>query len=98
MADVQPANAAVGLPVVDPRALLAVIDFFIPAEVLSAVLLVFTMENILDHAFEAFIPSGFQGIGWVAVYILGILAISGMNYITADDDELSELTDDIKDL
>jgi hypothetical protein len=80
------------------RSLAGVVDFFVPAEVLSAVLLVFTMENILDHLFASFVPSGLETIGWVVVYILGISAVSGLNYITADEEKREDLSDDLEDL
>jgi hypothetical protein len=79
------------------RSLAGILDFFIPAEVLSAVLLVFTMENILDHAFAEFVPASFEAAGWVAVYLLGVLAISGLNYATANEEELEDLSDDLDD-
>jgi hypothetical protein len=79
------------------RSLAGIFDFFVPAEVLSSVLLVFTMENILDHAFSAYVPSEFETAGWIAVYLLGAAAISGLNYATADDEELEDLSDDLDD-
>lgn len=55
------------------------------------------MENALDYAFAAFFPPDFEAAGWVAVYVLGILAISGLNYATADEGELEDLSDDLDD-
>lgn len=54
------------------------------------------MENVLDHAFANFIPADFQAAGWIAVYVLGVLAISGLNYVTADEEELEDLSDDFE--
>jgi hypothetical protein len=79
------------------RSLASILDFFIPAEVMSAVLLVFTMEKILDAAFSALIPDDFQAVGWIAVYIIGITAVSGLNYATANEEELEDLSDDLED-
>lgn len=77
------------------NSLAGILDFFIPAEVLSSVLLVFAMENILDHSFSIFIPSNLETVGWIAVYTIGVLAISILNYITAEKDELEDLNDDL---
>jgi hypothetical protein len=79
------------------NAFLGILNFFIPAEVLSAVLLVFTMENIFDYTFSTYIPSEFQGLGWVIVYFIGVVSISALNYATADADELADLSDDLDD-
>jgi hypothetical protein len=89
-------RSAVGRSVDRFRSLAGIFDFFIPAEVLSSVLLVFTMENVLDHAFANYIPADFQAAGWIAVYVLGVLAISGLNYVTADEEELEDLSDDFE--
>lgn len=93
------------VPVLDSRragsrfdALTDILNFFIPAEVLSAVLLVFTMENVLDHLFTSLVPSGAGGATWVVVYVLSVIAISGLNYATADEEEREELGDDLDDL
>lgn len=80
------------------KSLLGILDFFIPADVLSSVLLVFTMENVLDHLFQAYVPEKAGALGWVVVYIAGIAAISAMNYATADEEEMEDLREDIEDL
>lgn len=79
-------------------AIAGVLDFFVPAEVLSAVLLVFTMENVLDYLFSTYVPPDLQGAGWIAIYAVGVLAISGLNYLTADEDEREDLGDDLDQL
>lgn len=80
------------------RSLAGVFDFFVPAEVLSSVLLVFAMENVLDHIFSSYIPDSVATVGWIAVYVLGVLTVSGLNYATADEEELEDLGDDLDDL
>lgn len=90
--------SAVGRSVDKLRSLAGIFDFFIPAEVLSSVLLVFTMENVLDHAFSAYVPSDLETAGWIAVYLIGAGVISGLNYATADEEELEDLNDDLDDL
>lgn len=80
------------------EAALGILGFFIPAEVVSAVLLVFTMENVLDYLFTTHIPPNFSVFGWVAVYLIGTLSISIVNYYTATDEEREELSEDLSDL
>jgi hypothetical protein len=80
------------------RAVLGIADFFVPADVLSSVLLVFTMENILDQLFSTYVPAGLQTEAWVAIYLIGALVVSGFNYATAGEEELEELSDDFDDL
>ena len=80
------------------NSLAGILDFFIPAEVLSAVLLVFTMENILNYAFLNYIPAEFEAVGWMAVYLIGIASVSILNYVTADEEELEDLDEDFDQL
>jgi archaellum biogenesis protein FlaJ (TadC family) len=77
--------------------LAAVVDFFIPMEVLSSVLLIFAMENVLNTAVAATVGDG-NGMVWVLVYIAGLSAVSALNYVSADDDELEEFHDDLDDV
>lgn len=78
--------------------LAGILDFFIPAEVLSAVLLVFAMENILDYLFTAHFPAEYEAFGWLSIYLLGVVSISILNYMTATEDDLEELNEDIDNL
>ena len=79
------------------RALAGILNFFIPAEVLSAVLLVFTMENVLDFLFSEFVPKSLQGAGWILIYLIGVVFISALNYTTANDEEIEDFNDDLDD-
>jgi hypothetical protein len=67
-------------------------------EVLSAVLLVFTLENVFEHAFAALIPAELEIVGWVAVYVVSIVVISALNYTTADEEARDDLEEDLDDL
>lgn len=80
------------------QALASVANFFVPAEVLSGVLLIFTMEHIFELSFSYFLTDSTEFVGWIAVYILGVLLISVMNYLSATEAERDALSDDIDDL
>jgi hypothetical protein len=80
------------------ESLTAVFDFFVPADVLSSVLLVFTMENVLGYFFSAFIPEKYEVVGWIAVYLIGMMWITATSYLTATDLEREELSDDLEEL
>lgn len=76
------------------RAILGVLDFFIPVDVVLAVMLVFAMENIVET-----LIGGNPGLAvWVALYVLGILVLSASNYLSADEEELEDLNEDLEDL
>lgn len=83
---------------IDLRALLRVFDFFVPVEVLSAVLMVFAMENVLDYYVMTLVPPDQSANAWILVYLLGAASIGLMNLLTAETDDLEELADDLDDL
>jgi hypothetical protein len=74
-------------------AIIDIIDFFVPLEVVTSVLLVFVAELI----FEAVIGAVALPI-LVLIYLVGILVTSGLRYMSADESEVEDLMDDIDDL
>lgn len=75
------------------RAIIDIIDFFVPLEVLTSVFLVFVGELIFEAVVGAVALPALVGI-----YLLGILLTSALRYLSADEDEISELEDDLDDL
>lgn len=82
----------------DFRAFLRVIDFFVPMEVLSAVFLIFALENVIDIVVSIHLPEASPLGVWVAIYLIGVLVMGLANYYSADEEELEELGDDLEEL
>jgi hypothetical protein len=76
------------------KAIFGIVDFVIPFEVLSAVGLVFTMENIL----ESFLTTGSVEMMWVYLYFVFVVIIAVFRLVSADEGEIDELVDDITEL
>lgn len=75
------------------RAILDIVDFFVPLEVLTSVFLVFVGEMIFERVV------GEVGlVTLLLIYLSGIVLTSVLRYLTADDEEREELEDDIEDL
>ena len=83
---------------VDIRAFFGVINFFVPFELVSAVLMVFTLENVLDRIFVQYIPSKYALPFWLTFYLLGVIVIGAANLFGSDDEELEELANYLEDL
>lgn len=84
--------------IINFRALLRVFDFFIPIEVMSAVLMVFALENVLGYYFETYVAAEHTALAWGLVYLIGAGTISAINLLTAEEDDLEDLSEDIEDL
>lgn len=76
------------------QAILGILDFIIPFEVVAAVGLVFAAENIV----ESYVTTGEIPIVWLQVYVVVILIVAGARYLAADDDEIEDLEDDIDEI
>jgi len=75
------------------RALLDILDFFVPLEVLTSVFLVFVGEMIFERVI------GEVGVmTLLLIYIGGIALTSVLRYLSADSEEREYLADDIDDL
>lgn len=81
----------------DSQAIIRVLDFFVPVDVLSAVLLVFAMENVLESYVTTYVDQT-SGLFWLGVYICGLLLVALLNYVSADDHERAELGADVDDV
>lgn len=77
------------------RAIIRIIDFFIPFNIITAVFVVFALENVVSHYFALYIPPRFSGPAWIIIAILGLAL---MNIASADEEEIDELEEDIEDI
>lgn len=75
------------------RALLDVLDFFVPLEVLTSVFLVFVGEMIFEE-----VVGEVSLVILLVIYLSGIVLTSALRYLTANEDELDDLEDDLDDL
>lgn len=75
------------------RALLDILDFFVPLEVLTSVFLVFVGEMVFEQIVGT---ASLESL--LLIYLLGIVLTSTLRYLTADEDERAELDEDLDDL
>ncbi len=82
----------------DPRVLKAYLDHFLPREVIGPVVVVFSLEGVIEGLFSAYVPATYTTLGWAAVFVL---AIAGVGYWGSVDDpaveELHERLEAIED-
>lgn len=78
----------------DVRAVLQVIDSFIPIDFLTAVLVVFAGENLFELYIAGSIPPRYQLLFWLATIGIGLY----INYITMSEQERDELEDELEDV
>lgn len=72
------------------------IDYFLPREVMGPVLIVFSLEMIVDILFQRYLPSGVTELmGWVSMFIIsvGLVAWWGLE----DDEDMEEFGEKMED-
>lgn len=81
---------------VNPRVLKAYLDHFLPREIVGPVLVVFSLEGIIDGLFNLYVPDEYATIGWGIVFLLSIVTVAYLG--TTDEAALEELQDRIEEI
>ena len=79
----------------DYRAIIRVVDFFVPMDVFTAVFVVFALENVADYYFSLYVPDGLSGPMWLGI---AVVALALLNLASADEEEMDELEEDLEDI
>lgn len=85
------------MPSLNPQVLRAYVDHFLPREVVGPVLIVFSLEGVIDGIFSLYVPETSATIGWGIVFVASIVLVA---YWGATDEqaveELSERVEEIQ--
>ena len=76
------------------EAVAGIVNFIIPADVVLAIGIVFALENVV----EAYVTSGTVPMEWVWIYLAGVVVLGVIRFVTADEEEMDELEDDLDEL
>lgn len=78
------------------RILQAYIDHYLPREVVGPVLIVFSLEGVIDGIFGLYVPDEWATVGWAIVFVGAIVIVSYWG--TVDDQALDELQNQIEEI
>ncbi|MDT3437340.1 hypothetical protein [Haloarcula sp. 1CSR25-25] len=81
---------------VNPSVLKAYIDHFLPRDVVGPVLIVFSLEGVIDGIFNLYVPDEYATIGWGLVFILAIIVVAYWG--TVDEQAVEELQERIEEI
>ena len=71
------------------------LDYFLPREVVGPVLIIFSLENVIDILFETYMPPEAGLVGWVVIALFAGLLVK--EWGEADED-IEELQDELEEL
>lgn len=81
---------------VNPRVLKAYINHFLPRNVIGPVLIVFSLEGVIDGIFSLYVPDGYATLGWGVVFFLAIIVVAYWG--TVDEQAIEELQDRLEEM
>lgn len=74
----------------------AYIDHFLPREVIGPVIIVFSLEGVIDGIFSLYVPDEFATLGWGIVFISAVVIVAYWGSV--DEDAVEELQDRIEEI
>lgn len=81
---------------VNPSVVKAYINHFLPRDVVGPVIIVFSLEGVIDGIFGLYVPDEYATLGWGIVFVLAILLVAYWG--TVDEQALEELQDRIEEI
>ncbi len=81
---------------VNPRVVKAYINHFLPRDVVGPVIIVFSLEGVIDGIFGLYVPDEYATLGWGIVFVLAIILVAYWGSV--DEQALEELQDHIEEI
>jgi hypothetical protein len=80
----------------DTRVLRTYLDYFLPREVVGPVVIVFSLEGVIDGLFTQFVPNAYETVGWALVFLVALVTIAVWGAV--DEDDREELEEELEEL
>lgn len=74
----------------------AYINHFLPREVVGPVIIVFSLEGVIDGLFNLYVPTEYATLGWGIVFALSVVLVAYWG--TIDEPAVEELRDRIEEI
>lgn len=72
------------------------IDYYLPREVVGPVLIIFSLENVVDILFEIYMPDRMNLVGWVVIALLAAVVVKEWGEADEDHEELEQELDKLE--
>ena len=74
----------------------AYINHFLPREVIGPVIIVFSLEGVIDGIFSLYVPDKFATLGWGIVFVFAIITVAYWGSV--DEPAIEELQDRLEEI
>lgn len=73
----------------------AYVDYFLPREILGPVVIVFSLESVVDGIFSLYVPDEYALLGWALIFLASVVAVA---YWGAADEDIEELHEELEEI
>ena len=77
----------------DTRVLKAYIDHFLPRDVIGPVIVVFSLEGVIDGIFSLYVPEQYSTFGWGLIFVLALVIVAYWGSV--DEQAVEELQEQV---
>ncbi|MFB6094910.1 MAG: hypothetical protein ABEJ71_00460 [Halodesulfurarchaeum sp.] len=78
------------------RVIRAYVEHFVPRDVVGPVLIVFSLEGVIDGLFSLYVPEVYDTLGWGLIFVAS-LAVVGY-WGSTDEEAVADLQDRLEDI
>jgi hypothetical protein len=75
------------------RVLKAYIDHFLPRDVIGPVIVVFSLEGVIDGIFSLYVPEQYSTLGWGLIFVLALVIVAYWGSV--DEQAVEELQEQV---
>ena len=77
----------------DTRVLKAYLDHFLPRDVIGPVIVVFSLEGVIDGIFSLYVPEQYSTLGWGVIFVLALVVVAYWGSV--DEQAVEELQEQV---
>jgi hypothetical protein len=77
----------------DTRVLKAYLDHFLPRDVIGPVIVVFSLEGVIDGIFSLYVPEQYSTLGWGLIFVLALAIVAYWGSV--DEQAVEELQEQV---
>lgn len=75
------------------RVLKAYVDHFLPRDVIGPVIVVFSLEGVIDGIFSLYVPEQYSTLGWGLIFIFALIIVAYWGSV--DEEAIEELHEEV---
>lgn len=74
----------------------AYLDHFLPRDVIGPVIVVFSLEGVIDGLFSLYVPEQYSTLAWGVIFLLTVAVVTYWGSV--DEEALDELQESIEEI